>query len=393
MRVLQLHSRYREPGGEDRVAEAEAALLRSAGHRVVQHWAENPTGAVASAKVLLRSASNPTAARAVRNLVRHDRPDVAHVHNTWFALSSSVVTALKEAGVPVVSTLHNYRLMCLNSMLFREGRPCMDCVGTAPLPGIVHACYRGSRALSAVAAGVIVSDRHRRTWEEGVDLFLVPTEFAGRLFEQSGLPPDRVRVKPHFTTDPGPREDPPSASREVLFVGRLAPGKGLEVLLSAWSRLPDTSLRLTVIGDGPLRAELSRRAAPGVRFLGRLPGVEVRRRMLEARALVFPSTWYEPFGMVLIEAMAAGLPVIGSDVGDAIAIVAPAVPGLLARPGDAAALVEAIHMLEDDETVEVAGSAARGRYEANFTPAVNLPLLQAAYYSVIGPSGSRSLYP
>lgn len=358
---------------------AEAELLRSAGHQVVQDIVANPTTVRASAAALARAPWNNAAARRVRTLAKRECPDVAHVHNTWFADSPAVIEALSEAGVPVVATLHNYRLLCVNGVLFRDGKPCLDCVGSSPLPGVVHRCYRGSAALSSVAASTIAVHRLLRTWEERVAVLLVPTDFARDTFVRAGLPPGRLLVKSHFTEDPGPRRTPPSVSSTVLFVGRLTEEKGVGVLLEAWERFDEPSLELLVIGDGPLRGRLEADAGRRVRFLGRLSPTAVRRHMLEARVLVFPTVWLEPFGMVLIEAMACGLPVVASDIADAASILGAAADGLLVRPADAVALAGALRRLEDGETLDAAGAAGRARYEALFTPAAGLSGLENAY--------------
>ena len=144
LRVLQIHNRYREPGGEDAVAAAEADLLRGCGHAVIEHHVTNPSGGVAAAASLAAAPWNPASAREMRRAIRESAPDVAHLHNTWFTLSPSVLGALSGAGVPVVMTLHNYRLVCANALLFREGRPCRDCVGRSPWPGVRHRCYHDS---------------------------------------------------------------------------------------------------------------------------------------------------------------------------------------------------------------------------------------------------------
>lgn len=379
MKILQLHTSYRERGGEDSVVAAEAELLRSAGHQVVQDIVANPTTVRASAAALARAPWNNAAARRVRTLAERERPEVAHVHNTWFADSPAVIEALSTAGVPVVATLHNYRLLCVNGVLFRDGSPCLDCVGSSPISGVVHRCYRGSAVLSSVAASTIAVHRFLRTWQERVAVLLVPTDFARDTFVRAGLPPRRLLVKSHFTEDPGPRRTPPSASSTVLFVGRLTEEKGVDVLLEAWERFAESSLELLVIGDGPLRGRLEADAGRRVRFLGRLSPMEVRRHMLDARVLVFPTVWLEPFGMVLIEAMACGLPVVASDIADAASILGAAADGLLIRPADAVALAGALHRLEDGETLDAAGAAGRARYEALFTPAAGLSALENAY--------------
>jgi len=380
VRILQLHTRYREPGGEDAVVRAEADLLRLAGHEVVVHHAQNPAGLFETITPVVRAAWNADAARTVRRLAREVRPDVAHVHNTWFALSPAIFPALQAAAVPVVLTLHNYRLLCANGLLFRDGRPCMDCVGTHPWHGVRHRCYRSSVSASAAVAGCITVHGARGTWQRDVNAFVALTEASRQVFLSGGLPAERMRVKPNFVTDPGPRTQLPSDSRTVLYVGRLAPGKGVDVLLQAWGRGAPRGLELLVIGDGPLRHGLSSIAPPGVRFLGRLQPSEVRTLMLGARALVFPSVWYEPCPLVLIEALACGLPILASDLGGPREILAGA--ALFAPSGDPLALAAALAPLTEDDLVDKLAVTGRQRYESSFTAPRNLALLESIYESV-----------
>ena len=382
MKVLQIHARYRNESGEDTVVDAEAALLRSAGHEVVPVHAASPTRRVPAVRLLVQSPWNVPAARTVERAVDTHGPDVAHVHNTWFALSPSVLDPLARARVPVVMTLHNYRLGCISRDLFRDGAPCTSCLGRSPAPGVLHRCYRGSFAASAMAAAELGIHRARGTLRRGVERFVVPTAFAADLLVRAGVDADRITVKPHFTSDPGPRPGPCREATEVLYVGRLAAGKGVEELLAAWRRAAAPELRLVLVGDGPLREEVERQAPADVEVAGWLPHGRVLERMRSARALAFPSTWYEPFGMVLIEALAAGLPVVGFEAGAARQIVEPDPPDLLAPVGDVDALARAIGRLRDDDLVDEASRRCRARFEAAFTPEGNLPMLEAIYRSV-----------
>jgi glycosyltransferase involved in cell wall biosynthesis len=378
MRVLQIHTRYRQAGGEDAVVDAEAAVLREAGHDVFQWRTKNPESSVMAAGTLALSPWNPAAARMLRAVVAQVRPDLAHVHNTWYAMSPAIIAALEGVEIPVVVTLHNYRLLCANAMLFRDGRPCEDCVGTHPWHGVRHACYRGSVAASVPAAATIALHQRLGTWQRRVSLFLATTEFARGRFVAGGLPPTRIRVKPHFIDDPGPRERPPSASREVLYVGRLSPEKGVDTLVDAFSRLDGCDLRLVVVGSGPQRAALERRAGPNVHFTGRLPPERARERMRGARALAFPSRWYETFGMSVLEAMAAGIPVLASDLGGTPEILGRRA-GWLVAPGDATSWAAALRRLADSIVVDAAGQAARQRWDDRFNPSTGLSNLEDAY--------------
>jgi len=393
VRILQLHTRYRDSGGEDRVVAAEAELLRSAGHEVEQVMADNPVSPAQAATALLQSPWNPSWRRAVERSVARVKPDVAHVHNTWFALSPSVVGGLRASGVPTVMTVHNYRLMCLNGMLLRDGQPCEDCVGRSPWPGIRHRCYRDSAIASAAAAATIVYNRHRETWGRGVDRYLAPTEFVRDRLLDGGFPADRIRVKPHFVEDPGPRPEAPSKSQTVLHVGRLSADKGAHALLDAWAALGATNLELVCVGDGPLRDELVRRRVPQVRLVGSVPPAEVRAWMLRARVLVAPSAWYETFGLAVAEAMAAGLPVIVPR-GGALAEVAAGGAAVEPETVDAAdspgrLLTRSLQRARDDTVVDRAGACGRARFSAHFTRTQGLTRLVDAYIDAIGAAAAE----
>ncbi len=367
------------------MVDNEGAALRRAGHDVDQVLAENPTGALASSLALARSLHNRGAAARVRSAIEAVAPDVVHVHNTWFSLSSSVVTAAASTGVPVVMTLHNYRLGCLSTDLFRDETVCTACVGRTPARGVIHGCSRGSRALSAVQATEVMLTRSRRVLDRSVRRFIIPSRFMADRLIDIGVPADRIIVKAHFSADVGPRAAPPSRSGDVVVVGRLAPGKGIDTLLDAW-RLSSAARerRLTVIGDGPLAERLRAGAPSRVDFVGWLSRDDVARRMLSARALVMPTEWYEPFGMVLIEAMSAGVPIVTTTMAGARAIVGGS-DELVVPPRRPAALAAALDAL-DDTTVDAEGAANRARYEATYTEQRGLDELLAAYATAIGES-------
>jgi glycosyltransferase involved in cell wall biosynthesis len=379
VRILQVHTTYREPGGEDIVVRAEAELLRSAGHEVVQYQAANPPDAVGAAASLASSPWNAVAARSVRRFADEVRPHVAHVHNTWYALSPAVLRALRAAGSPVVMTLHNYRLLCVNALLFRDGRPCEDCVGTHPWHGVRHGCYRGSAVLSVPPAATIAVHRRLGTWRRNVDLFLALNAFSKALLVRGGFPSEQIRVKPNFVHDPGPRATPARDSPTVLYVGRLVGQKGIETLIEGWRLLAPTGLELVVVGDGPLRARLEERAPTGVRFAGRLGAEDVRELMLAARTLVFPSLSYEAQPMVILEALAAGLPVLASDLGGTPELLEPVGEGWTVRAGDPSAWATGLHRLVDQQHVDQASGRARALYERTFTSASATAALEAAY--------------
>jgi glycosyltransferase involved in cell wall biosynthesis len=382
LRILQLHTHYRQAGGEDHVVRTEARLLRRAGHEVLTCTTSNPEGARA-ASVFASAPYNPNAAARVARVAERFRPDVAHVHNTWFAMSPAVLSALRKVGVPVVQTLHNYRLLCAAATLYRDGAPCVDCVGTHPWHAVRHRCYRGSAPQSAIAAATMALHARRGTWHRDVDHYLALTDFGRRRFIDGGFPADRITVKSNSVDDPGGRPAPPSRGRDVVFLGRLSEEKGVLTLLEAWRRSTARDLRLRIVGVGPLEPELRRFAPASVDIVGSLPRERIDVLLLAARALVFPSTWFEGQGLVALEAAAAGLPVLHSDLGVMSELFAPGSEDLLVPPGDADALAAKLEQLTDDDFVDRAGSLTRQRFEERYTHERALERLLKTYRSVL----------
>lgn len=381
MRVLLLHNRYQQPGGEDGVFAAESDLLEARGHQVLQYTAHNDRVAKMGRPALARATVwNGEVYRELRDLIRRERPYVAHFHNTFPLISPAAYHAARAEGVPVVQTLHNYRLLCPNAQFFRDGRVCEDCLGKAvPWPGVVHACYRGSRAASGTVAAMLTAHRALGTWSEKADAYVALTEFAREKFVQGGLPAERISVKPNFLPeDPGVGE---GRGDYFLFVGRLSGEKGVDALLAAWERLGER-VRLKIVGDGPLAPGVARAAERlgGMEWLGRQPKDRVLGLMKDARALLFPSVWYEGFPVVFAEAFAVGLPIIASDLGSMSSLVDPGRTGLHFRPGDPKDLAARVEWASANpaELKRMRGEA-RAEFEARYTAGRNYQLLMEIY--------------
>ncbi len=378
-RILLVHNRYQQPGGEDAVFAAEAALLRRHGHEVVEYTEDNRRVAELSPMALAATTLWSRRARAhLARLLRQQRFDVAHFHNTFPLISPAAYYTVRAAGVPVVQTLHNYRLLCPNALFFRAGRVCEDCLGRAlPWPGVLHRCYRGDRRASAVTAAMLALHRLLRTWTRQVDLYIALSEFARARFIQGGLPADRVIVKPNFIhPDPGPGEH---AGRFALFVGRLSPEKGLDTLLAAWAR-PGARLPLVVVGDGPLAPQVSAAARPGgVEWRGPLGRERVLALMQQAAVLVVPSRVYETT-LVIAEAYATGLPAIASDLASLAALVEPGRTGLLFTPGSADDLARCVAWAAGHpQALAEMSRHARAAYEGAYTAEHGYAALLDAY--------------
>jgi glycosyltransferase involved in cell wall biosynthesis len=386
MRILLVHNRYQQPGGEDQVFAAETALLNSHGHQVVQYAVHNERVKVMN-KLSLGASTlwNHRTYRELRAVIQLERPAVTHFHNTFPLISPAAYYASNGLGVPVVQTLHNYRLLCPNALLFRQERPCEDCLTKFfPWPGIVHACYRGSRTASATVAAMLSLHRAIGTWTHKVDVFIALTDFAKRKFIAGGLPADRIVVKPNFLyPDPGLGH---GDGGYALFVGRLAPEKGIETLLRAWEVLGG-KVALKIAGDGPLAERVAQVASrvPNVEWVGPRPRQEILTYMKMSSLLVFPSQVYEGLPMTVVEAYAAGLAVVASDQGSIRTLVDPNRTGLLFRPGDPQDLAAKVKWAWTHRAqLREMGREARREYERKYTAECNYEQLMDIYRLAMG---------
>ena len=385
-RVLQVHTRYRQAGGEDEVVAAEKQLLEEAGLSVAQVLFDNPKpgGSRFSPAPLSQGFAavwSRGAARRVRDAIRANQSQIVHVHNTFLAASPSVYRAAASCRVPVVQTLHNYRLVCPSATVYRDGHPCTDCLGRAiPWPAVVHACYRGSRPQSAVVAATLAVHHARGTYTRRIAAYLALTRFQRDLLVRGGLPADRVEVLPNFLEpDPGVTR----GRREgFLFAGRLSEEKGVAALLGAAARAPGL---VRIAGQGPLSSLVAAAAAAGdVEALGQLDKSAVLDQLRRATAMVLPSVWYEGFPVSVLEAFATGTPVIASRIGSLAELIDDGVTGLLATPGDAQDLADRLRWAADHpHEMRKMGTSARMKYETTYRGPAHLAALLDTYGRLI----------
>lgn len=385
-RILQIHTRYRQAGGEDVVVDAERRLLEAAGASVEQVIFDNAElhearSLGSDARLAASAVWSGTAKRRVARAIARYRPQVVHVHNTYAAASPSVYRSATDAHLPVVQTLHNYRLVCPVATCFRDGHACTDCVGrSVAWPAVLHACVRGSRAQSAVVATTLGVHRALGTYRNEVDAYIALTSFQRSLMVQGGLAAARIRVIPNFLEpDPGSSNEPRAG---LLYVGRLAQEKGIEALTLAAGKEPGI---LRVAGDGPLAHLIDRSDAAGdLRRLGRLDAASVLGEVRSALALVLPSIWFEGFPMVVLEAFASGTPVIASRIGSLAEVVDEGETGLYVEPGDPESLAERMRWAADHpHEMMTMGAKARARYETTYQGAGHLAALMRTYEEVI----------
>jgi glycosyltransferase involved in cell wall biosynthesis len=394
MNILLVHNAYQQWGGEDTVFEQELALLRDAGHRVATYRRSNQEieqyGPVNRLAMVKNTVWSEASRRDFALVLKHEKPDLVHVHNTFLVISPSIYWACYDAKVPVVQTLHNYRLFCPSGDFLRQGKVCEECVEHSLWRSVRYACYRHSRPQSAVVATMLAYHRHRQTWTRCIDTYIALSGFARQKFMAAGLPADRVVVKPNFVhPDPGSQQ---SLGEYAIYVGRLSAEKGVQTLISAWLRL-GTSIPLVIVGEGPLsedlRTQATDRGLNSAVFKGRLPRQATLEAIKRARFLILPSECYENFPLTIPEAYACGVPVIGSAIGALQELVEDQITGVKFRVGDAADLAEKVQWAwtHPERTSEM-GRQARRTYEERYTGKKNYLLLKAIYDRVLAHRGS-----
>ncbi|MCI7725717.1 MAG: glycosyltransferase family 4 protein [Clostridiales bacterium] len=389
--ILQVHNFYRLPGGEDTVIENERRLLESQGHRVVRYFRDNKELKDFSVfrKLLLPLTTifNPKTYREVRRLIRAEHIDIVHVHNTLNLISPSVYYAALAEGVPVVQTVHNFRLLCPGATFYRDGHICEDCLTHGLGCAVKHSCYRGSK-LQTLAC-VISTKIHRMTGIYGKLNYICLTEFnQEKLLKLKQIRPERVFVKPNFVEKSGndPRFD--GRKTQLLYVGRLEKIKGTDLLLKAWEQVcHQTDARLILCGSGPMedwcREYIESRSLTDIELAGTVPHGEVLRRLEEARALILPTQVYEGFPVTIVEAFSRGTPVIGTNIGNTGRLVNDGVNGLLFAPGSSESLARALlNCLHTD--MRGMGENAYRDYVTLYSEDVNYGILLDIYHRVLG---------
>lgn len=388
MKVLVGHNFYQQRGGEEAVFEAECALLESRGHKVIRYTCHNDAITDKSRiRVAMDTVYNKRSHDELLALLKAERPDVAHFHNTFPLISPSAYYACREAGVPVVQTLHNYRLLCPNALFFRDGKPCEDCLDRSfKWPSVRHACYRGNRLASLTVSIMLNYHDGRDTYRDYVDQYIVLTRFAQQKFIAGGLPAEKLFLKPNFVPD-----DPGVGAGDGgygLYVGRLSQEKGVLPMLEAWKSI-GLDMPLKIIGDGPEAANVSALASqiPGCEWIGKQGREATMVAMRSARCLVFPSVCYEGLPLTIIEAFAAGTPILATDIGAMSSLVSHGRTGLHFQPRDSASLQAAVRdFLSDPERERAMRVHARAEFESSYTADSNYQMLIEVYEKAMSES-------
>jgi len=362
-------------------------LLESAGNTVIAYrrsnWEVDAYQGLRRLELAGKALWSADTRRQFVRLLDQEKPDLVHVHNTFVMVSPSIFSACREAQVPVVLTLHNYRLYCPAATFFRDGQICEECVEHSLWRGIVHGCYHDSLPATATVALMLAVHRQRETWTREIDCYIALTEFARSRFLRAGLPAEKLFVKPNFV-HPDPGMGAKGKGDYALFVGRLSPEKRVSTLLNAWKYLRKLHIPLVILGGGPqldqLRTDAVHCDLTSVSFRGQVPRDKTLAAMHRARFLVFPSEWFENFPVTIAESFACGIPVICSRLGAMQEIVEDGRTGLHFTTGDAADLAAKVEWAwNHPEHMRSMGEAARREYETKYTAEKNYPKLMEIY--------------
>jgi glycosyltransferase involved in cell wall biosynthesis len=389
MRILVIHNYYQQWGGESAAVNAQVALLRRAGHTVVAYERSNAEIArfqsLRKCAFFWRSFYSHDTYCELRGMIACGKPDVMHVHNVFPLITPSAYLAARDAELPIVQTIHNFRFLCPNGLFYTHGHVCERCIGGDTLHAIRRRCYRDSYTLSALYAAVIGIHRLRGTWNL-IDRFIALTGFTARKLAESGLTtPDKIRELGNFLPDPLPEPGPMIREPYLVYVGRLSPEKGIDIAIRAMAHI--TGMRLVVLGDGPQRSTLERLASEQgshTEFRGHITGEGKWEILRQATATIVPSLCYENFPLAVLESYAVGTPVLASNLGSLPFIVRDDETGTLFAPGDPRDLGQAISQLVNDpKQARMMGERARKVAEQRYTTQAHYEQLMSIYSEVI----------
>lgn len=387
MRILIVHNKYLCPGGEDEVVKSEQHMLESFGHTVLLYERSNQEiksyGLMKKIKFFLKDIySSQLIFQDVQSVLKTFKPDIIHIHNTFSVIGNAIYRACKEAGIPVVQTLHNYRFLCPIGVFYRRGVICEDCTSKGKKSAVMNRCWKNSYLLSGLLVNTINNAYEKINFSDIVGQFIVPTRFSQEKYVKNGWDPKKLSIKPNFlSTD---IKVLPKREDYALFVGGLQPYKGIEVLIDAFQKL-GRGFPLKIIGDGPLRNKVEESVHQfDLEYLGQQKWEQTIQTIQQAKFLILPSTCYEVSPRVIIEAFACGVPVVVSNIGGMAEAVTHGQTGFHFKVNNSGDLAEKVkYMFEHHEDNRVMGHNARVEYEQKYTVERNYSALMAIYQKVI----------
>ena len=380
-KILVIHNSYLQYGGEDSVVASEIQMLKSHGHNVQLYARDNhEIDQMGKLSLFMDTVWSRRAVRDLSQKICEFRPDIIHVHNIFPLISPAVYWAASKMNIPIVQTIHNFRLACLQAMFLRDGEVCEDCLGKPPWHGVLHKCYRGSFSASLVSAFSLQAHRVIGTYRKKVDGYIALNSFCRNKLVEIGLPEDRIFIKPNFVSMPVANGEADGITGNPLYVGRLSKDKGVTVLAEAMRTFPEVAF--DIVGGGDEAHVFD--GLTNVNLKGSLPLDEVYALMRTAPFLIMPSIWYENMPRTLVEAYGCGTPVIASRIGALAELVEDGKSGLLFNPGSSEDLVKTIQWaLGNTDKMRAMGVYAYNVYRHEYTEEQNYTMMRDIYQRVI----------
>lgn len=392
--ILFIHNFYKKPGGEDTVFNNEVRLLKEHGHNVYIYTRHNNEidKMPIYKKIFLPFIYifNIKSYFDIKRLIKNNNIDIVHCHNTWGLISQSIYYACVKMDVPVIQTMHNFRLICPNALFYTNKHICEDCTTKGLKCAIKNKCYRNSRLQTIIS--VLNVKFHRATGILKKVNFITLTEFnkeklllLNKIGKKKLIDEDKVFIKPNFifyepiknTTNYKIKND--NGKGYYLYVGRLDEIKGVSTVLEAFSRIPDKELH--VIGSDNQEYVDKYKQYTNIKFLGQLSHDEVMIEMSKGIALIFSSKIYEGMPMTIIESYKNGLPVIASDVGNAKLMIKNGKTGIHFKTGDTKSLITTIGKIENDNNLLYKNSF--NEYIMKYTNNVNYEIILNIFQRIV----------
>ncbi len=404
MNILNVNKFYYLRGGAERYYFALAKMLEANGHDVIPFSMQDERNFPSSfskyfvsnlelgkpglkmARQVGRTFWSLETRRKLSQLLGDVRIDLAHLHLIYHHMSPSMLPLLKERGIPTVMTLHDYKIICPNYLLYTEGLPCERCKGHRYYNAVLHRCLKNSAAVSAVAAAEVAAHKLLGVYEKDIDVLIAPSQFVKQEFVKFGQDAGRIVVIPHFV-DPAflqPVKAGQPQEPYMLYFGRLSSEKGIDKLLETLY-IYKPKMKLKIAGSGPLQAWIeqyirARGLSQQVELLGHLQTDALRRIIAQASLTVVPSRVYETFGFSALESIALGTPVVAFAMGGLSEIVTPDV-GRLVPLDDRSGLAAALEEVSSWDKAAVA-EACRQLVQERYTPQRHMDALQTVYSHV-----------
>jgi glycosyltransferase involved in cell wall biosynthesis len=382
MKILIVHNKYKIAGGEDIQTEEEITLLSKNGIDVHYFCITNDSiDGSNKLKLFFNTIWSRKYYRELLEKIKTEKYDIVHVQNFFPLISPSVFYAAKKAGAKTIMTAHNYRLVCPNALMFVEDKICNACVGkSVPYPALFKKCYRGNLGATATTVAMLTYHNFMNTWGNKIDGIICVSEFVKHQLVLGGFNEKQLYVKFNFVRS---SELPVFEQGDYyLYVGRISIEKGIQYLLDSFKK---NKKKLIIIGNGPLNYLVDKyvKDTTNIQFLGKLSLDETYTKITKAKALVFPTKSYEPFGRTIIEAFAHGTPVIASSLGGVNELINEGINGFLFNPYEESGLNNAINKFENVDDIESLRKASFHTYQNKFTSESNFNKMIEIYTMIL----------